>query len=378
MSDDDLYCSAPFRYIQYTPQGIMPCSMWQHEPHEYEISMDHPDPFNHRMMEDFRNDMLANKGHPNCKVCYHVESQGLPSMRHRYNKIYGKPTDVKLTYLEFNLGNLCNLKCRMCGSWSSSKWISDEIELGSKPSPVVRRTIADIRADLSHIEHIRLLGGEPLLEQDMIRELLYKVSGLRGGLGKVSLSFTTNGTQKIDDSLMALLSMCEQVDMFVSVDGIGEINDYQRTGSKWEEVSENLHWYSQHAPANFKLHLQPLWTLLNVGNAVDLLGWVSSNLPRFSPTSAMLYRPAYLSVRNVPDALKKRYTERLIEFMSGTNDVNFIQSCKRLLAEMSLDSIVSIPEIRFRITRLDTIRGESFESVNPEMYMHIFNEGDMV
>ena len=41
-------------------------------------------------------------------------------------------TKKNLKFLDLKLGNICNLKCRICGSWSSSKWAQEEIKLGNK------------------------------------------------------------------------------------------------------------------------------------------------------------------------------------------------------------------------------------------------------
>ena len=30
---------------------------------------------------------------------------------------------------DINLSNVCNLKCRMCGSWASNSWFKEEIQL---------------------------------------------------------------------------------------------------------------------------------------------------------------------------------------------------------------------------------------------------------
>ena len=38
----------------------------------------------------------------------------------------------EVKFVDLKLGNLCNLKCRICGSWSSSKWAKEEIDLLNK------------------------------------------------------------------------------------------------------------------------------------------------------------------------------------------------------------------------------------------------------
>ena len=46
-----------------------------------------------------------------------------------FDKIDYNKTDPKdIQFLDLKLGNICNLKCRICGSWSSSKWASELID----------------------------------------------------------------------------------------------------------------------------------------------------------------------------------------------------------------------------------------------------------
>ena len=37
-------------------------------------------------------------------------------------------SEPMLKIIDFKLGNVWKLKCRICGSWSSSKWAQEEIE----------------------------------------------------------------------------------------------------------------------------------------------------------------------------------------------------------------------------------------------------------
>ena len=38
----------------------------------------------------------------------------------------------KLMFLDLKLGNICNLKCRICGAWSSNKWAQEEVATWGK------------------------------------------------------------------------------------------------------------------------------------------------------------------------------------------------------------------------------------------------------
>ena len=45
---------------------------------------------------------------------------------------YSSNNGVELKFLDLKLGNICNLKCPICGSWSSSKWAKEELDYSSR------------------------------------------------------------------------------------------------------------------------------------------------------------------------------------------------------------------------------------------------------
>ena len=70
-----------------------------------------------------------------CQSCWQEEDAGKTSKRQ--NSIYKMRSSLEnwtpnseptLKFIDFKLGNVCNLKCRICGSWSSSKWAQEEID----------------------------------------------------------------------------------------------------------------------------------------------------------------------------------------------------------------------------------------------------------
>ena len=120
------YCSASFVHLQFfNEDSLQPCCGWNSKAGK--ISESSMDPFNDPLMEDLRQHMIDNIPHPGCSTCNSYLEKDIPYLRNFFNNNYPKTYDKKLQYLEFNLGNVCNLKCRMCGSASSSRWRSDEM-----------------------------------------------------------------------------------------------------------------------------------------------------------------------------------------------------------------------------------------------------------
>ena len=82
-------------------------------------------------MQDLRQRLLSNQTEKGCQICHLNDSNG--SMRAHYNRKYGYVTEPKLKWLDLSIGNHCNLKCRMCSSHNSTKWIADESAMGKNP-----------------------------------------------------------------------------------------------------------------------------------------------------------------------------------------------------------------------------------------------------
>ena len=84
--------------------------------------------------------MIAGERPKGCQSCWQEEDAGKTSKRQ--NSIYKMKqsltdwtpnSEPTLKFIDFKLGNVCNLKCRICGSWSSSKWAQEEMDYGENP-----------------------------------------------------------------------------------------------------------------------------------------------------------------------------------------------------------------------------------------------------
>ena len=373
----DSYCAAPFRHIVYRSDGrTKPCCMWDDSAWDAKrdqtwgirAPMANNDPFNHKWMQSLRTAMLSNEKVSGCNECYLRESAGYSSLRHSFNQIYGRPADANLRYVEFNLGNLCNLKCRMCDSWSSSKWIADEIALGIEPVPLTRPNIKMVRADLSTIDKLRFVGGEPTLEQSVMVAVLERILELCGSLSHLEVSITTNCVILLDDKLIKLLSACKQVDLQCSIDGVGKINDYQRTGSDWATLLDNLVWYQRNLSDNFKLVILTSWSIINANDAVGFLGFVIDKLPRYYVWGHLVRDPAYLQINNIPRSAKLNIAARLNSWVVHDN-LHWVRHNKQVI-QSQFREIPAVPadEVLHFIARLDQLRNESFADINPEMH----------
>ena len=367
----DNYCAAPFRHMVLESNGRMsPCCLWNHGkiPDHAKPSALAKDPFNQAWMQQVRSDMLANTEIAGCSECNMREASGVKSMRSAFNLDYGKPTESQLRYIEFNLGNLCNLKCRMCGSWSSSKWAADEIALGLRPDELVRPQIHMLAPYLDSIDKLRFIGGEPSLEQESIIIILEQIKSVKGSLTHMRVDLTSNCMVRLEQQLIDLLGQCKRVELQCSVDGFGKANDYQRTGADWATLTNNLAWYQQHLPLIIEPMILTSWSLLNVNSAIDFLAFVKQHLPRLYVWGHLVREPAHLDICNVPALMKSTLISRL-ESWTEYDNLHWVQHNKQvIISQLMASAHMMSSDVLHHIARLDQLRNEDFAVIDPEMY----------
>jgi hypothetical protein len=365
----DYYCAAPFRHMVHRSDGhTQPCCVWNDGGSTAMPPSGHADPFNHELMDNLRASMLANERLEGCSECYSREAGGYDSMRLFFNREYGRPSDASLRYLEFNIGNLCNLKCRMCNSFSSSKWIADELALGMKPTPLVRPDAQRIGTDVSKLEKIRFVGGEPSLEQPTMMGLLDQIDAEAGGLSHLEVWVTTNCIELLDADVIQRLSRCRIVELQCSVDGMGAINDYQRTGSDWTSLLGNLRWYQREMPSNFNLAILSSWSIVNCYHAAEFMGFCLDELPRFYVWGHPVRKPEHLDMRNLPSSIKEGTMGKLSGWAAGDHLGWVLHNKKVIGSQLALAPNMSPSDVLAALERVDTLRGESFAAANPMVY----------
>ena len=148
------FCIYPFKSLNITPGGsVKPCCAFMQEISSgaksmsvYEHSL--PEIRNSDFMREIRRQMIAGEQLAGCDYCYQQERSGVSSMRAVANGTWTReladPEEARKqlfaevvaddyevanrsAWLELDVGNLCNLKCRMCNGQSSSGISSDPV-----------------------------------------------------------------------------------------------------------------------------------------------------------------------------------------------------------------------------------------------------------
>jgi MoaA/NifB/PqqE/SkfB family radical SAM enzyme len=121
------------------------------------------------------------------------------------------------THVSFTITNRCNLRCRMCGQWSSQGYLHAKTDTLKMEMQLAewKRLVDELETHT--VKYVLLRGGEPFLFPGII-ELLEYING-KG----ISISIDTNGTM-IEKYACEIIRI-GGIHLTISVDGPQEIHD---------------------------------------------------------------------------------------------------------------------------------------------------------
>ena len=143
-------CLLPWTHLEIDVNGgASPCCLYKGNiPNVKVYETDLKTIQKNEYMEKLRQKFKNGERPLSCESCWQEEDAGKTSKR--MNSIYKMRNSLKdwtpnsepsLKFIDFKLGNVCNLKCRICGSWSSSKWAQEELDYGE--NPVARKNLKE-------------------------------------------------------------------------------------------------------------------------------------------------------------------------------------------------------------------------------------------
>ena len=359
----DTYCSLPFREVTINNGDVLqPCC--QNYSHQILINESFAKSFNTGQLEKVRKQMLAGEIVTGCDQCYREESAGLESMRQRSVKKYGNVENIEIHAIQIQFDNLCNLKCRMCSSANSHLLYDDELKILGKPiSPkkfVASTTHNDI--DKTHLKEIKLFGGEPLISpraQEFVKDMV-----LSNEISRVVVSAYTNGTVLPTDYMLEAFHKCRFLDLNVSIDGVGQLNEYIRGKSDFNEIVKNLKFYSSLIDSRPKqsttIGVSTVVNVYNVNKLKALDQFITKEFPQFELEKKFLSYPEFLRISCLP----KQY-KNIIE--------HAVQDYPELLQFLNKDDNNYFEEFIFYNNSVDKLTGHSLKDVNLELAEYIEN-----
>lgn len=109
---------------------------------------------------------------------------------------------------------------------SGKQWFQDEEFL-----------VKDLLYKVGSITKMNFIGGEPFLIKEVRTIMKHLISA--DVAKNITISMTTNGTIA-DDEICDLAEQFKYVICAISLDGVGQVNDYIRNPSHWESIEPNI------------------------------------------------------------------------------------------------------------------------------------------
>ena len=287
LMESKTFCMLPWIHLHAWPDGrAYPCCLGNaqypvgnfKEKSMREIWNDTP-------MRQMRTNMLNDQPCKECSDCYEQEEYGFASMRNNSNKNFGQhiaeidatlpdgsTPNFQLHYWDVRFSNICQLKCRSCGSIFSSRWYDDDVKLwGKELRP--RVSFAGRHADdvweqmqehIPHLDQIYFAGGEPLImeEHTRILKLLIEKDNTN-----VRLIYNTNLNELRykRESVLDLWKHFPNVCVAASLDDMGARAEIIRSGTDWPQVEQNIRDLKRECP-HIDFMISPTLSMMNIWN----------------------------------------------------------------------------------------------------------------
>lgn len=343
-------------------------------------------------LADIKKDFKEGRVPKNCTPCYDKESRGLKSTRQtecrgknkdsiKFPNEYVDPSQFQvdeashISRLELRSSNLCNFKCRMCNSDSSSEW-QKEVEqypflqkwVGGglfKDYSVTSEYNFDELKKMS-LDNCRLVcftGGEPLLIKQYYDFMDHMIQ--QGYNEKVGLEFFTN-CSVWNPLFIDRMMQFKEVRIVMSIDGYGKTAEYQRHGTKWETVEQNILKFVRVPKTIFFNTAISAYNLLDMSSHAKFLMRLYEINPTIGTRCYSVTLPFVLHFVNLNEDLRARAIDEIDQSLEILTPNNFDVLTKELRAIKThiLATKPEKPDMFVSYTRaLDVIRQEKFEDV---------------
>lgn len=305
--------------------------------------------FNSDPVRHFRQGVLGQQPVSACARCYHEENVGGNSRRIKSNQksvIFQQAfadsfeqspgrrhfdesgtTGTHPIDIHVDLGNYCNLACKMCNARASSTIASQQVKWGIESSrqylgsdwtrdQQVWNSFLKQLLDMPKLNNIHFMGGETLLTQRFEDLVDHMIAHDRLD---VCFSFVTNGTT-FKPALMNKLKKFRRVGIEVSIETVDAHNVYQRQGTDNQLVLTNLDQYQNLCNgSNITLTARPAVSALTIGYFPGLLEYCLDK--KLIVKSLLVTNPRFLDAVILPDTVKQQYLKHYQTLVDRLNSV---------------------------------------------------------
>lgn len=387
----DTICMLPWISIETSPMGTArPCCLARENITGIDLRTHTlEEAYKSEYMQDLRRQFRQGEQPATCKLCWDEESAGRNSKRInsqvRLKELYkqvdwANDTPDQLWFIDLKLGNICNLKCRICGSWSSSKWAAEEMDYlpegFNKKQHVAYQWLKqgkwpeespgfweNLKTLLPQIKYFEFTGGEPWLIKEHWDLLEYAVDNNYSE--SIDIHYNTNATQWPTDAVV--WRYFKRVDIAFSIDNVGDRFEYERYGAKWDkanEIIDEVYSLQNTTVPNITTQLCFTINIQNVYYLDELLTWADTK--KFdSVYFNMLHSPDHMSIQQMTSEAKDLVLNKLMTiFWQNSNYAQEIDNVIKFIENgKGSDGI----EFCNKMKQTDEYRKQNFIDTHPEI-----------
>lgn len=399
LKESKTFCMAPWVHIHTTPSGVAaPCcistSCNSEEGMGNSKSQSLIELVNTDKMKNLRLDML--KGIPNkeCTKCYDHEKTNVLSSRNMLNEEFsefydeavtntksdGTIKDFKMRYFDIRFSNICNFKCRTCGSGFSSQWEQEDLKSKVPYARIVPKNdnaefLEEVVDQVQNLKSAYFAGGEPLITEEhyiLLEEMIRK------GATYVKLRYNTNmsNLKFKDKDLLGLWKQFKHpIDIYASIDHYGERAEYIRHGTDWGLVETNL--LKAKETQFIKLQMNTVLSVFNFCTIGEFYQYIiDKGLYKTSDWAYTLYNmstPEHYTTHILPEKQKtigRASLEGAIKLLQSKEyKTPHVRQLQDALPWALMYNTWDKHKVAFKqeIKRVDKLRGEDFQKVFPEL-----------
>jgi len=352
------FCFSPWTNIDISPMGsITPCCKFITKSYDQKFNIE-----THTVQQYQRSDFLksvkqqfqSGQWPEGCTRCRIEEENNIESKRQldfsRWHMHYADYDINQHGFITASIafGNTCNLKCITCSPYSSSRWRGEYRTVYLQDIKNFHfykdNFVTDFIASAPDLIHIDIPGGEPFLSGIDEQKALLQHYVDTNQAGNISLHYTTNVTTWPDQEWWDLWQHFREIDMQLSIDGVGDRYNYIRYPSDWNQIQPNVSKYleCQNLP-NFRLSVSHTVSAYNVYYIDEFLEWCY-NIGLPAPWLGRVHNPPHMRPSVWCKHARKDIVEKLrtsqyaeartwADLVENTDDSEHFADFKRYLHE---------------------------------------------
>lgn len=387
-------CKWPFSHISIDVYGnIRPCCAWElddqrEHQEQYPLFNLNKQSINDYLQSQFYNrvskDMMDGKWSVGCRDCVLEHKTGVTGTR-QAGKKYPFNGKFQLFDMEIKFGNLCNQGCIMCSPMNSSvleqeaikhdlfKQIDNAGRLDrhlavQKNSGIVEVPWFDNEERFNEVVEwaakchtVKFRGGEPTVNKNLQR-FLDKLSTITTD----PYIFINTNAHTFTEKLEQVLQRFPKVEICLSIDGYGSLNEYIRWPNNWQKLESNV--ARMIAMPNANISVSATVQLMNLGELEPLIRWSYDRLGG-SLNEIMVnpvHRPDHWQPCIASQKRKDRYYEMAEKYQARNCDLKKIYGeVEKTFDKEKNDRLFQ--EAVKQLNIYNKVRNVSWQSVIPEL-----------